>query len=178
MWQLCAVVGVFVGMVACGGGGVRPEGELFPEDSLQGLSPQQAVGVSLTLLDSLGVVRAELKADTAHSMPETGLVLFRHGVQVRFFRAGQPIGELTADSARIEERTGLMAAFGRVVARSYTEERQLETTELYWERGRQQFFSPAFVRIMTASEIVEGQGFEASQDLRTYRIFHVRGRQR
>lgn len=157
---------------------MHPEGELFPEDSLQRLSPQHAVGVSVTLLDSLGERRAELEADTAYSVSEAGLVLFRHSVRVRFFRNGRPVGELVADSARIEEHIGVMAAFGRVVARSDTEERRLETSELYWERARQQFFSPAFVRIVTPSEVVEGHGFEASQDLRSYRIFHVRGQQR
>jgi hypothetical protein len=104
------------------------------------------------------------------------MTVFRGQLHVRFFRAGEFIGELFADSARIDERSGLMTAFGRVRARSYPEERHLETTELLWDRRQQQFLSSAPVRIVTPSEVVEGVGFEASHDLRRYRVFNVRGR--
>ncbi len=175
VWVCRAVAGVLAGLVACSVGQVPPEGELFPEDSLQGMPPQWAVGVSVRLLDSLGGLRAHVEADTASSVPEQGQVVFRYRVHVRFFRAGELIGELFADSARIEDHTGLMAAFGHVVVRSHPEGRRLETTELYWERKRQLFFSPAFVRIVTPSELVEGIGFEATHDLQMYRVFNVRG---
>lgn len=154
---------------------MRPEGELFPEDSLQRLPPQYALGVHVRLVDSAGV-RAELTADTALGRPEQGQTWFLGAVRVRFYRAGDLVGELHADSARIDERTGTMAAFGHVVARSYPEGRRLETTALFWEQRRQEFFSSAPVRIVTPTEVIEGTGFQASQDLQHYRVENVRGR--
>lgn len=176
MWGRSAVAILAAGVWACSAGGVRPEGELFPEESLRTLPPQQAIGVEVLLLDSAGLLRAAITADTAWTLPDRGMTVFRGQLHVRFFRAGEFIGELFADSARIDERSGLMTAFGRVRARSYPEERHLETTELLWDRRQQQFLSSAPVRIVTPSEVVEGVGFEASHDLRRYRVFNVRGR--
>ncbi|MCS7176962.1 MAG: LPS export ABC transporter periplasmic protein LptC [Candidatus Kapabacteria bacterium] len=163
-------------LLSCSPGGVRPEGELFPEESLQALPPQLAVKVWVRLLDSAGTPRAEVTADTAWVLPERDQTVLRGHVQARFFRSGELVGELSADSARVEERSGLMAAFGRVVARSHPEGRSLQTTELWWDRQRQQFFSSAPVTIITPREVIEGVGFEASHDLQTYRVFRVRGR--
>ncbi|MCS6966928.1 MAG: LPS export ABC transporter periplasmic protein LptC, partial [Candidatus Kapabacteria bacterium] len=153
--------------LSCSTGGVRPEGDLVPEESVRVLPPQQALGVHILLLDSVGLPRAEIEADTAWTLPERGETFFRGRIRVQFFRSGQLVGELIADSARIEERAGLMAAFGRVAARSHPEERRLETSELWWDRQRQHFFSLAPVRIITPGELVEGVGFEASHDLQT-----------
>ena len=174
MWY-CRGIGLLLLVCACSTGGVRPEGELFPEDSLRGMPPQYALGVHLVLFDSAGV-RAELEADTALALPELGQTWFRGAVRVRFYRDGAGVGDLVADSARIDERSGTMAAFGRVLARSYLQERRLETTELFWDQRRREYFSPAAVRIVTPTEVVEGIGFQASQDLRSYRIENVRGR--
>lgn len=173
MRNTCAFVTCL--LVACSGGGVRPEGELFPEDSLQRLPPQYALGVQLLLVDSAGI-RAELVAGTALARPEQGQTWFLGAVRARFYRGGHLVGELTADSARIDERTETMAAFGRVVARSHPEGRRLETTALFWDQRRREFFSPAPVRLVTPTEVIEGTGFQASQDLQQYRVENVRGR--
>jgi len=169
---------LLAGVCACSGGADQGSQELFPEDSLRRMPPQSAYAVHVLLLDSLGAVRARVEADTAWAFPEQGRTVFRGNIRVYFYRADSLVGSLSADSARLEEATGIMAAFGHVRAVSYAEQRQLETTELFWERSRRQFFSSAPVRITTPTEEVEGVGFQASQDLQTYQVFQVRGRRR
>jgi hypothetical protein len=85
------------------------------------------------------------------------------------------VGELSADSAHIDERSGMMSAYGSVRAYSYENRTVLYSSELVWDRAQQRFFSMRPVRIESPTEVVEGVGFEADQALRHYRVFNVRG---
>ncbi len=82
---------------------------------------------------------------------------------------------LTADSARIDDRTKDMLAHGNVVVYSDSSQTKLETSILQWNQAEQKFYSTAFVRINSQMELIEGYGFESDQYLLNYRIFKVSG---
>lgn len=82
---------------------------------------------------------------------------------------------LTADSARIDDRTHDMLAKGHIVVYSDSSQTKLETSVLQWNQAEQKFFSTAFVRINSPQELIEGYGFESDQYLLNYRIFKVSG---
>lgn len=82
---------------------------------------------------------------------------------------------LTADSARIDDNTRDMIAKGKVIVFSDSSQTRLETSVLQWNQAEQKFFSTAFVRITSPSELIEGYGFESDQYLLNYRIFKVSG---
>lgn len=82
---------------------------------------------------------------------------------------------LTADSARIDDRTKDMIAKGNVIVYSDSSLTKLETSQLQWNQAEQKFFSTEFVRINSPQELIEGYGFESDQFLLNYRIFKVSG---
>lgn len=82
---------------------------------------------------------------------------------------------LTADSARIDDNTHDMFAFGNIVVFSDSSQTKLETTFLQWNHQQQKFYSNAFVRITSPTETIEGYGFESDQHLKNYRIYKVSG---
>mgnify|MGYP000275663123 CR=1 FL=1 len=160
-------------------GGCRTEmstdGGFVPEDSLVAMPPQWATRIEVVLLDS-AQVRARILAQQAVALPELQQTRLVGDVRVYLFRDGAPVGELHADSAQIDERSGMMSAYGNVQARSYENRTVLFSSELVWDRAQQRFFSMRPVRIESPTEVVEGVGFEADQALRHYRVFNVRGR--
>lgn len=85
------------------------------------------------------------------------------------------ITRLTADSARIDDNSHDMFAYGNVIVISDTSQTRLETTFLQWNNLQQKFYSNAFVRITSPSELIEGYGFESDQHLRNYKIYKVSG---
>jgi len=46
---------------------------------------------------------------------------------------------------------------------------------LFWDNQRQLIHTPAYVRITTEKEKLQGHGFESNQSLKNYRIFRVTG---
>lgn len=52
---------------------------------------------------------------------------------------------------------------------------RLHTEELIWDRKKEKIYSDDFVKITTEEETFYGDGFEADQDFKTYRIKHIRG---
>ncbi len=82
---------------------------------------------------------------------------------------------LTADSARIDDRTGDMLARGNVVVFSDSSQTTLETSLLQWVQADNKFYSTEFVRITSPEELIEGYGFESDKNLINYKIFKVSG---
>jgi len=82
---------------------------------------------------------------------------------------------LTADSARIDDNSHDMFAYGKIIVFSDSSQTKLETNFLQWNHQQQKFYSNAFVRISSPLEIIEGYGFESDQHLKNYKIYKVSG---
>ena len=85
------------------------------------------------------------------------------------------MSHLVADSAKIDDKTRDMFAFGNVVVVSDSTGSRLETQVLEWNNRTQRLYSNEFVRINTPNETIEGYGFESDPSLKNYRISRVSG---
>ncbi len=98
------------------------------------------------------------------------------GLRLELFNKSQALTTwLIADSARIDDNSHDMYAFGNIVVFSDSTNTRLETSFLHWSHSQQKFFSNVFVRITSPSEIIEGFGFESDQHLKNYKIYKVSG---
>ncbi|OGU32213.1 MAG: LPS export ABC transporter periplasmic protein LptC [Ignavibacteria bacterium GWA2_55_11] len=141
------------------------------------LPQQESWNSQITISDS-GIVRAVIDAGYFQVFETSRKTLLSEGVKVRFFNPdGSPGSILTSSTGTVDEITNNLEARGNVVVTS-TERTQLFTEELYWDNARAMIHSPAFVRIVSPTERLQGVGLESDQSLKNYRIFRVTGETR
>jgi len=137
--------------------------------------PQQESWNSQIVLSDSGRVRAIIDAGYLRVFEANKKTLLSEGVRVRFYnKDGTPGSVLTSDEGAVDEQTNDLEARGNVVVTS-TDRTVLTTEELYWDEVRQLIHTPAFVRIVSPKERLQGIGLESDQQLRNYRIFRVTG---
>lgn len=137
--------------------------------------PNQESWNSQIVLSDSGVVRAIIHSGYFQIFDVRKETLLSEGVKVRFYNMdGTPSSVLTSQTAVVHERTNNLEARGNVVVTS-TDGTVLYTEELYWDERRQLIHTPAFVRIVSPKEKLQGVGLESDQQLRNYRIFRVTG---
>lgn len=137
--------------------------------------PQQESWDSQIVLSDSGRVRAVIDAGYLQMFESHKQTLLSEGVKVQFFnKDGTPGSVLTSDECSVDEGTNDLEAHGNVVVTS-TDRTVLYTEDLYWDERRQLIHTPAFVRIVSPKERLQGVGLESDQQLRTYRIFRVTG---
>lgn len=124
--------------------------------------------------------KAILTAKLGRVFTERGETLLDSGVRVDFFskETGARISYLTADSARIDDKTKNMLARGNVVVVSDSSATRLETSLLEWDNTRQKVYSTENVKITTPTQTIRGRGFISDVQLTDYRIFKMSGEQR
>lgn len=99
------------------------------------------------------------------------------GLTVDFFseETGEKVSDLRADSAKIDDATNDILAYGDVVVVDDSSNTTLYTDLLMWKNFDRKLYSTEFVRIVTPTEVVEGIGFESDINLENYKIFKVSG---
>ena len=99
----------------------------------------------------------------------------KDGLKAEFFNDSLQIkNTLTARYARWYERENNILIRDSVHIVNDKGE-QLETSELVWNQKIQKFFTEKQVRIITATQVLNGTGMEASQDFSTYIIHNLTG---
>lgn len=153
------------------------------EPSEQKISPEEfhlpdqlATNIVVDFIDT-SFLKARLWAKTAkvyYTRAETELL---DSIRVEFYSksTGRRASVLTADSAKIDDRTKDMYAFGRVIVVSDSPKTILRTTLLEWKNRAQKIYSNEYVEIIRPDEEIRGYGFESDVNLTNYRIFKVSG---
>jgi len=101
---------------------------------------------------------------------------FPEGVHVEFFDKNQNVySDLQADYAIKYEKKEETVFKNNVVFKNADNE-TLMTDELIWDQKNQRIFSNDFVEIETLDNSLSGEGFEADEDFRNYRIKKLIGR--
>ena len=96
-------------------------------------------------------------------------------LKVEFYNdSGEIQNVLTADSCRYYESLGNILVWDSVQIVSKKGE-ILKTSELIWNQKIQKFFTEKPVRIITATQILIGEGMEANQDFTWYKISNPKG---
>lgn len=138
---------------------------------------QVAWNVDINFIDS-NYTRAILKARRARVYNSRFETYLDSGMTLQILSkyTGKRISLLTADSARIDDRTKNMVAKGKVVVIGDSTHTTLETSILEWNNLTQKLYSDAYVKITKfPTEIIEGYGFESDPNLTNYKIFKVKG---
>jgi LPS export ABC transporter protein LptC len=135
---------------------------------------QVAMKFEATFLDE-GKVVAILKSGRARVYQDASETLLDSSVYVQFFSkdTGKRMSTLTSDSARIDDRTKDMLAFGNVVVLSDSNSMKLTTSILEWHNQKQRVYSSEFVTITSPDRVIQGYGFESDLKLEDYRIHKV-----
>jgi LPS export ABC transporter protein LptC len=139
------------------------------------LPSQESFGSHIVFSDS-GITRAVLLADHILYYSEKAEYLLNKNVKVDFHnKNGIRNSVLTADSAKIDDKTKNMTAFGnvKVVSDSGT---VLTTTEMHWINATRMITGDKFVTISSQFETIQGYGFESDQNLTHYTIKRVSGK--
>ncbi|MFC2130340.1 LPS export ABC transporter periplasmic protein LptC [Bacteroidota bacterium] len=143
------------------------------------LPDQISSNVEVFFVDS-SFTKAVLKAKRARVYQAQMETLLDGGINVEFMskQSGKRVSVLTADSARIDDKTKDMLAGGNVIVISDSSGTKLETSLLEWSHETQKLYSTEYVKITSPTETIQGYGFESDQNLSNYKIFKVSGEQR
>lgn len=86
-----------------------------------------------------------------------------------FSEQGDSSATVTADSLVFQAQKGLLDAYRNVVV--VTEDnKRLKTEHLTWTQADRKIRTKRFVRIRTPTEVVQGNGLVAAEDLETYQL--------
>jgi LPS export ABC transporter protein LptC len=86
-----------------------------------------------------------------------------------FNERGDSSATVTADSLVFQDQKGLLDAYEDVVVVTESNKR-LETEHLTWKQADRKIRTKRFVRIRTPTEVVQGNGLVADEDLDTYQL--------
>jgi len=137
--------------------------------------PQQESWNSTVTLSDSGVVTAVIEAGYIRVYDQPPRTLLSEGVKVHFLDAdGRETSVLTSREGQVNDQTNDLEASGDVVVVS-KDSTVLSTTRLYWDSKKNLIHTPDYVSIVSPRERIQGRGFEADQNLRSYRIFKVTG---
>jgi LPS export ABC transporter protein LptC len=124
-----------------------------------------------------GQTKAKLTAKTFNKMDDIkpSYVEMKDGIRVDFFDQNLAISStLTAKRGRYFEEKGNVLVQDSVEVHN-TKGEVLYTEELIWNEKLQRFYSDKFVKVVTPTQIIFGDGLEANQDFSLYQIKNVRG---
>lgn len=124
------------------------------------------------------MVKARLKVRHARRYVSRMETLLDSGVYVEFYGSdGVMNASLVADSARVDDRTKDMVAYGSVHVVSERSKTTVETDRLHWSNGQRLLHSDAFVKVVDRGRgrMLQGTGYHSDEALRNYTIYNVSG---
>jgi LPS export ABC transporter protein LptC len=124
-----------------------------------------------------GKVKMRMWAPEQQEM-ETGNQVFPKGVKIDFYgKDGKVSSVLTAKEAYFDKLTGNYTVKNNVEIQSKDQGKKLNTEELKWlpKKHRVLIEKQHFVRIQTPTEVLTGNGLEATEDFTWYKITKPKG---
>ena len=123
-----------------------------------------------------GVLKVKIIANTIKRFKDTHPELvFSNGVEIIFYNdAGLVRSVLKSATAEIDEVNNIMVASENVILTS-SAGKKLETEELIWDEKKNKIYTNKRVIITTATEVIEGEGFNSNPDFSQYSISKING---
>ncbi|HRC91801.1 MAG TPA: LPS export ABC transporter periplasmic protein LptC [Bacteroidia bacterium] len=138
-----------------------------PIESAKGLEILYSDSGKVKVRISAGEMNRYLQPKPITEMPK--------GVKIDFFDDNLKVtSTLTSDYALRDDFNKNMEAKKNVEVVNVKGEK-LMTEYLKWDEKTGLISSPEFVKIITADEIIYGNGFESNQDFSRYKIFNIKG---
>ena len=102
-------------------------------------------------------------------------VLFSKDIEICFYNEFEEIqSKLFSKNAKIDKEGKIMVAYNNVNLIS-SDNKRLETEELFWDQVSDRIYTEKDVKIITNKEIIYGKGFYASPDFNKYQIANING---
>lgn len=161
---------------ACGSGtGDRPPNKA----NIPANAPDRESWNTTILLSDSTWTRARIQIGRARQYQGRLETLLDSGVIARFYaQDGGLNATLVSDSARIDDRTKNMTAYGRVHAVSIKRRIVVTTDTLHFDNAGRRFYSNAPVRVVDSVRhwVIEGVGFQSDEAMTNYSITKIIGK--
>lgn len=119
-------------------------------------------------------IKAVLRAGYIAYFSSLGYTLIDSGAEVDFYKNDEIVSTLTGERGKVFDQTKDIEINDNITVLS-KDGSELKTSRLYWTERTQRVSSDTFVSIKTATEQIQGIGFESDQELKNYRIYKVTG---
>lgn len=134
----------------------------------------QATDVVTYFSDS-ALLKVELNAPLQYEY-DNGDRVFPKGFVIYFLeKDGHVSSSLKGNHGKYYKSTGIYTATGNVIINDTIAQKKMNTEKLHWNPITKKVYTDQFVRIETQSEILTGNGLEASQDFSYYKIIKPTG---
>ena len=140
--------------------------------------PSERGDRAVILISDSGWTKVRLEVGSAERYVESFETVLQAGVLARFFdREGGVNAVLTADSARIDDQTGDMCAFGSVRVHSESNRTLVLTDMLCYSKEEAKLHSDRAVQVHDTlrGRFIRGTGFESDDALKWYTFYNVTG---
>jgi lipopolysaccharide export system protein LptC len=167
---------VFMLLQSCAEDKKESKRKVIDSVETENLAEQMSWDVEVHFIDS-SYTKAILKANRSRMYQDRQETLLDGDVVVEYMSrsSGKRISLLTADSARIDDTSKDMIAWGNVVVVSDSSKTTLTTEVLQWANKTRKFYSTEYVEFRSPMEDLNGYGFESDQNLKNYKVFQVSG---
>jgi LPS export ABC transporter protein LptC len=129
----------------------------------------------VTLFSDSAKVKVKLIAKVQDEY-QNGDRIFPKGLVIFFFDSqGDTSSTLIANHGKYSKEKDTYTGTGNVIIRDLKEGKTMKTELLNWNPSTKKVFTDKFVRIQTATEILTGNGLDANQDFKYYKIRNPTG---
>jgi LPS export ABC transporter protein LptC len=142
-------------------------------------APDQVSRNTTLIVNDSNWTKIRLQTGRARKYSSKMETLLDSGVFVEFFdRNGAINATLVADSARIDDRSGDMSAYGAVHVDAPANQTTVDTERLFYLSATHRLRSDSHVKIVdnARGRNIQGIGFESDDQLKNYTIYKPTGR--
>lgn len=169
MKRIFSLIPILVPLLLVGCNRSEPQTQAIGADTLL-TRPDTEVVKARVLLYNKGAVTTEIIADRILKYEAKDSMLAYVLNVTSFDTLGHKTSSLTSDSGIVRENSGVMNAYGHVVAFS-DDSTKLETDHLRWDSKEDKIITDAFVRITRPNgDVITGIGLETDQKMSRLKI--------
>lgn len=162
------VLGLLIAVFAC-----NQRKDLIDQPLYEG--PLSSMDSAVTQMSDSGLVVMRLETALQNNF-ENGDREWPNGFQIKWYnKRGQVTSYFSANYVYFTKAENLYRAEGNVVVKSYANQDELNTEELFWNQTEEKFFTDKFVTINSDDEVHTGEGMQSNQDFTEYRILKPNG---
>ncbi len=162
------VLGLWVVFLAC-----NQRKDLIDQPLYEG--PLSSMDSAITQMSDSGLVVMKLETALQNNF-ENGDREWPSGFRIHWYnKRGQVTSFFTANYVYFTKAENLYRAEGNVIVKSYANQDELNTEELFWNQTEEKFFTDKFVTIKSDDEVHTGEGMQSNQDFTEYRILKPNG---
>jgi len=137
---------------------------------------ESAKDIEVTYSDSGKIVIKLISPRLNRYIDEVPYMEFPEGLQLLFFDTAMNVKtELTANYGISWDEKKQMEVKDNVVITDYEKDEVLNTEHIIWDQRLKKIYSEVFVKRTTKDGVLYGDGFDADESLKTYKLRNPRG---